>query len=131
MLRPTAGRQGYQKVDLDDVTCAVHTLVLNAFVGPRPAGHECRHLDGDPANNALTNLAWGTHAENYRDKVRHGSVLRGAKVSNSKLQEADVLAIRASSDTHKALAARFGIARSLVSTIRSGKAWAHIPMVTP
>lgn len=51
----------------------VHTLVLEAFVGPRPEGCEARHLDGNPLNAALTNLAWGTHGENNRDQVRHGT----------------------------------------------------------
>jgi hypothetical protein len=33
---------------------------------------ECRHLDGNPTNNTPENLAWGTHAENCMDTVRHG-----------------------------------------------------------
>jgi hypothetical protein len=48
----------------------VHRLVLESFVGPRPDGRECRHLDGDRVNNALTNLTWGTRAENNADKPR-------------------------------------------------------------
>lgn len=47
-------------------------MVLRAFVGEPPAGHECRHLDGDRQNNALDNLAWGTRAENVADTIRHG-----------------------------------------------------------
>jgi len=31
-----------------------------AFVGPRPDGMEIIHKDGDPCNNALTNLEYGT-----------------------------------------------------------------------
>ena len=46
----------------------VHRLVLEAFVGPCPEGMECRHLEGDTANNALSNLAWGTPQENAADK---------------------------------------------------------------
>lgn len=51
----------------------VHTLVLEAFVGPPPAGTECRHLDGNPANNSIENLAWGTSSQNKWDRVRHGN----------------------------------------------------------
>lgn len=50
----------------------VHVLVLEAFVGPRPAGQQTRHLDGDPGNNHLSNLRWGTMSENAFDIVRHG-----------------------------------------------------------
>lgn len=51
----------------------VHRLVLEAFVGPCPEGMECRHLDGNPGNNRLDNLAWGTRKENYEDSVEHGT----------------------------------------------------------
>lgn len=50
----------------------VHHLVLLAFVGPRPDGQLARHLDDDPANNRLTNLAYGTPSENNFDAVRNG-----------------------------------------------------------
>lgn len=57
----------------------VHRLVLEAFVGPRPDGLLARHLDGDPTNNALTNLRWGTYSENGLDSVRHGTHPSAAK----------------------------------------------------
>lgn len=46
----------------------VHNLMLEAYVGPRPAAHEARHLNSDSLDNALTNLAWGTRAENAADR---------------------------------------------------------------
>jgi len=49
----------------------VHHLVLETFVGPRRGVQVARHLDGDPANNALANLTWGTPSENTRDSVGH------------------------------------------------------------
>lgn len=54
----------------------IHVLVALAFIGPRPEGMEIRHLDGDPANSHVSNLAYGTHAENMRDMVRHGRTNR-------------------------------------------------------
>lgn len=53
-------------------TRAVHRLVLEAFIGPRPARAECRHRNGQPSDNRLANLAWGTRSENQRDRVGHG-----------------------------------------------------------
>lgn len=50
-----------------------HVLVLEAFVGPRPEGMETRHLDGNPKNNRLENICWGTPVENAADKKRHGT----------------------------------------------------------
>lgn len=49
----------------------VHRLVLEAFVGPCPEGYQTRHLDGNPDNNHLENLCWGTAEDNSKDKVVH------------------------------------------------------------
>lgn len=56
---------------------AVHRLVALAFIGPRPEGHQTRHLDGDPSNNALVNLCYGTQSENQQDSIRHGTMRNG------------------------------------------------------
>lgn len=66
---------GYLQITLKPISTRpayVHQLVLRAFVGPMPPGMVVRHLDGNPANNTLSNLAYGTHAENNADTVRHG-----------------------------------------------------------
>jgi len=51
----------------------ISRLVLEAWVGPHPDGMECRHLDGDPTNNNLSNLKWGTRSETMRDSIQHGT----------------------------------------------------------
>lgn len=51
----------------------VHQLVLEAFVGPRPdEAMGVRHLNDDPTDNTLGNLAWGTYGENMQDRVTNG-----------------------------------------------------------
>lgn len=52
---------------------SVHRMVLTAFSGPPPDGHESLHGDGDPTNNNIENLRWGTRSENNLDRVRHGT----------------------------------------------------------
>jgi hypothetical protein len=42
----------------------VHQLVLGAFVGRCPDGHEANHKDGRHANNCLTNLEYLTGRQN-------------------------------------------------------------------
>lgn len=54
-------------------TTTVHSLVTEAFHGPRPDGMQVRHLDGTRTNNAPENLRWGTASENAYDSVRHGT----------------------------------------------------------
>jgi hypothetical protein len=59
----------------------IHNLVLLAFVGPRPSGMEACHGDGNPWNNALSNLRWDTRTANVADAKRHGT--RGKRTSSS------------------------------------------------
>ena len=64
----------------------LHQLVLAAFVGPRPEGmEEVRHLNGNPGDNRLVNLAYGTRKDNADDARRHGTLkVRGERVSKAK-----------------------------------------------
>ena len=107
----------------------VHQLVLEAFVGSRPEGMECRHLDGNGGNNVLTNLAWGTAQENANDRASHGTQVRGELVGNSKLKVGQVRQIRlfAKAGVRKqTLAAQFGVDRSLVSMIVNRVRWREV-----
>lgn len=55
------------------ITRTVHRLMADAFHGLRPEGLEVRHLDGNPRNNVIGNLRYGTHQENAVDVVDHGT----------------------------------------------------------
>ncbi|GAC81679.1 HNH endonuclease [Gordonia malaquae] len=73
-LKPWAGdRTGHLRVDIDLGRHFVHRLVMETFVGPCPSGMEVRHLNGEPADNRLENLAYGTRSENVLDSVAHGT----------------------------------------------------------
>jgi len=111
----------------------IHRLVLDAFRGPKPApGMVCRHLDGDPLNNRLANLVWGTHQENMNDKKRHGTTYSAAGETNpmAKLTEGKVLKCRrlfaTGNYTLTALAVWCGIAVASMHHIIHRKAWKHI-----
>lgn len=51
----------------------IHSLVLEAFVGPRPDGAFGCHNDGAPSNNRAANLRWDTPTNNSLDAVKHGT----------------------------------------------------------
>ena len=73
VLRPGPSNFGHLSVVLGRRnTKMVHDLVLRAFIGPPPDMHECCHNNGDPADNRLENLRWGTRSENIMDSVRQG-----------------------------------------------------------
>ena len=74
LLRPGCMSGGHVSVSLGiKNSLCVHALVLLAFVGPPPEKHECRHLNGNPSDNRLENLRWGTRSENIADAIRHGT----------------------------------------------------------
>lgn len=77
LLKIKIGKRGYPAVTLVQYsvqrTYEVHRLMALTFLGPRPSAQtEIRHLDGDPLNSRLSNLAYGTKSENARDTLRHG-----------------------------------------------------------
>lgn len=51
----------------------VHKLVLEAFIGPRPAGMQCCHNNGKRTDNRVSNLRWDTPSANMQDCIRHGT----------------------------------------------------------
>lgn len=75
MLKPQITPHGYRRITFGYRRGQqyVQSLVLTAFVGPRPAGLEACHNDGDPSNNMLSNLRWDTRISNMLDQVRHGT----------------------------------------------------------
>lgn len=107
----------------------VHHLVLEAFVGPRPAGLQCCHEDDCGANNSSTNLSWGTAKKNAADRDRNGNTKRGKRTITFKLTEPDIHAIRrraASGELHRVIAASYGVSRAMVTMIVSRKAWSWL-----
>ena len=82
-LKLDTDRDGYKRVRLSKngkkTRYSVHRLVLLTFIGECPAGQETRHLDGNPSNNNLKNLAWGTRADNYNDRKLHGTDSSGKR----------------------------------------------------
>lgn len=132
LMRSFRGGQGYLVVGL---TCGqreyVHRLVLMAFVGPCPEGMQCRHLDGDRTNNRLSNLCWGTAAENTHDKKQHGTQQRGSRIPWSRLTEADIEEMRRqrlAGVPRAEVARRFGISREYCTKLVLGGygLWEHV-----
>ena len=67
LLRPGKMNSGHVTVALGKGNSrCVHQLVLEAFVGPRPKGHEVLHLNHNPSDNRLANLKYGTRSENMK-----------------------------------------------------------------
>ena len=59
----TAGHT-YRNIVVRGNTHKVHSLICEAFYGPRPQGAVVIHIDEDAHNNRADNLKWGSQREN-------------------------------------------------------------------
>jgi hypothetical protein len=106
----------------------IHHLVATAFIGPRPEGMLCCHLDDDRDNNNAANLYWGTPKQNTADIIRNGNWAHQTGTSNgqAKLTPEQVREIRASELSGAALGRQLGVSHQLISLIRRRKLWAEL-----
>lgn len=104
---------------------SVHTLVCDAFHGPRRPGMEVRHLDGDRRNNAASNLRWGTKQENEDDKLRHCRRPLGAALNRKVLTIEKVHAILAMEGraTLKEISREVGCGLATAHHVLTGRTW--------
>lgn len=126
VLRPSSQRSGHRGVSLSKggrvVKRRVHVLVLQSFKGFAPAGQETRHRNGDPADNRLANLCYGTRRQNaldmYSTGKRAGERSHFAKLSDARARRLYRLRGVVSS---RVAAARYGISSSYVRQLWRGE----------
>ncbi len=125
-------RPGYGKFKLDGRVVYAHRLAFELGHGPIPPPprnhilHSCdRPICCNPAH-----LRAGTNAENQAEKAargRHPRIsLGGIKNGNAKLSAADVKAIRASSESCRALAPQFGVSYSVIAEVKRGASYVGV-----
>lgn len=137
-LKPN--KYGYVLVNLfsDDrrnVPRSVHSLVMEAFVGPRPAGLDIRHKNGIRHDNRLENLEYGTRAENMADARVHGTLLIEEQHHQTKVSREDAIEIIELCKTRAMpqwkIGDMYGITQQGVSDIFRGKCWYSLDEYRP
>lgn len=134
-LKPRFSSHGYLFVTLchegKHRTVDVSTIVLEAFVGPRPEGMEACHTnDRTPTNCRADNLRWDTHHANILDKKRHGTHNDGEKNPAAKLTAQIVIEIRtrvAAGEKQRHVAASLGLDYRHINDIVRRRSWKHLP----
>ena len=100
----------------------VHQLIMRTFVGPPPVGEEVRHKNGDPTDNRLCNLEYGTRTENILDVFYQGKAWR-------KLDIEDVEQIRFGlcfGVSGAELAKMYVVSEQTVSSIKHGRTFSWL-----
>lgn len=132
VLSQSLGVRGYPKVNLCNelgcVTRHVHVLIALAFHGPRPAGMDVCHNDGDKLNTKSSNLRYDTPSANFADRESHGTGTTGAGNPNAKLTDERVVAIRKDLETmmQKDVAAKYNVPVPTVGAIKQRRTWRHL-----
>lgn len=146
-LEPFALKQcrhtmGYRKVQLKVAENTykgflVHSLVMEAWVGPRPEGMVINHINGDKTDNRLENLEYCTRSFNMEHSYRTGLSPKpptkyGAAAPKAKMTDDVVLALRRETDREVGytdrLAAKYGVTSATVSKALLGRTWRHLPL---
>lgn len=135
LMHPSLDKRGYLTVMLamdsgKKKRFFLHTLVLLAFVGPKPKGMEARHYPDDTKTNVtLNNLCWGTRLENRKDMIEHGTRNRGERHGLSKLTIQDVTDARdmysSGRWTQDVIGKIFGVSRATIGDIIRGATWTY------
>lgn len=129
-IKFSEGRE-YRKVKLvkgspsRTYTRTVHSLVAEAFLGPRKPGCVVHHKNRCPWDNHFKNLQWMENLEHHETFV----FPKGEKHHNHKLSVEQIRQIKAdllAGVSLSVLGNRYGVTKENISAIKRGVTWAWV-----
>ena len=119
---------GYGAVYRAGKALTANRMLCEMVHGPPPLQRgriEAAHSCGNRLCVNPRHLRWATVSENQKDRIRHGTSVRGERMWASRLTEYEVRQIKEAqgSETPQALARRFGVSDGAIRT--------HEPVVDP
>lgn len=109
-------------------TVKAHRFVLG-LTSPAFKAVLVRHACDNPPCVNPAHLSTGTYADNAADMVSRDRQARGSRSGAAKLNEAQVIEIRARAAAgalHRVLAVEFGVGRSTITRIVNRSGWRHV-----
>lgn len=100
----------------------VHQLVAEAFLGKCPNGQEVLHVNGNPTDNRIENLRYGTRIENILDVYHQGKQWK-------KLSIEDVYNIRfhfLCGFNGKEISKIFGVSENCISQVKNRRTFSWL-----
>jgi hypothetical protein len=105
-----------------------HQVSYEAFNGHIPKGQVVRHTCDNSLCINPDHLILGTQADNVADREARGrrKGINGEMIGTSRLTAAQVLEIRASDLSYAQLAEKYGVDKSTIYCVKTGKSWKHL-----
>lgn len=121
-------RNGYGNMKYGDRNVVVSRLVCEIANGHAPSPeHHAAHSCGRGHEGCVSprHIAWKDPVENNRDKILHGTHLRGERQNGAKLTVGTVREIRelASDMSQRGIARKFGLTPQHVNDVVLRKSW--------
>lgn len=126
ILKGTLHNSGYYRMLLTSrgvkKPFLLHRLVAEAFLKkPRKIKLQVNHKNGIKTDNGVENLEWVTHKENMVHGHSTGLFPRGDRHGRSKIPSSKIEEIRKSEITCSSLAKIYGVNKSSIHRIKTGK----------
>ena len=110
-------------------TRVVHRLVAEGFYGARPKGNVIRHLNGNPEDNRVENLAYGTQKENMQDAIEQNTLEYGERRFNALHTNEEIKQLKRDlicGMTTGEAAKKYKMPQSQVWKVAMGRAWGRV-----
>lgn len=117
---------GYGQIAKRGKQLLAHRVSWVLHHGPLGANDVVCHSCDNPACVNPEHLFIGTQKTNMADCAAKHRSAHGERNGQHKLSEGQVLSIKESKESERALAARFGVCRSNIGYIRRGKRWSRL-----
>lgn len=122
-------KDGYEYSTRGKLKFSIHRLVLSVWDRFPSRGEQTRHLDGNPENNNITNLVWGSGKQNWSDRKLHGRGMDGELHHNAKLTEVkvkDILRRINQGESLRSIAREYNVGVNTIGNIKRKRTWKYV-----